>query len=72
MIEIYKDIPNFVGYQVSNMGNIKSYKQDKGGKILKTIVGSRGYPLINLMKGNASLPLMKIIFKFGLQQLSVD
>ena len=57
MIEIYKDIPNFVGYQVSNMGNIKSYKQDKGGKILKTIVGSRGYPLINLMKGGEMFQL---------------
>ena len=49
--EEYKEIPNFKGYAVSNMGNIKSYKRGKKeGVILKTIIGSRGYPLINLMK----------------------
>jgi hypothetical protein len=43
--EEYREIPNFKGYAVSNMGNIKSYKRGKeGGAVLKTIVGSRGYP----------------------------
>jgi hypothetical protein len=50
MEELYKQIPNFDGYEVSNMGNVKSYRVGKKGKVLKTIVGSRGYPLINLMK----------------------
>jgi len=50
MEELYKQVPNFDGYEVSNMGNIKSYKAGKRGIVLKTIIGSRGYPLINLMK----------------------
>ena len=34
MEEIYKDIPNMKGYQVSNKGNIKSFLSDKKGKII--------------------------------------
>lgn len=50
MEEEWKDIPGYEGYyKVSNMGNIKSFKRNiEKGTVLKTIMGKRGYPLINL------------------------
>jgi len=34
MVEIWKDIPGFLDYQVSNLGRVKSLKREKE-KILK-------------------------------------
>lgn len=34
-MEIWKNIEQYPGYQVSNLGQIKSFKQSKEGKILK-------------------------------------
>ncbi len=39
MEEIYKDIPNMKGYQVSNKGNIKSFLSDKKRKNYKSKFG---------------------------------
>lgn len=51
MKENWKTIKGFEDYMVSDKGRIKSFKNDKEvGRILVTIVGSRKYPLINLMK----------------------
>lgn len=41
MEEIYKDIPNMKGYQVSNKGNIKSFLSDKKGKIISQSLGNK-------------------------------
>lgn len=42
MKEIYKKIHNFVGYEVSNLGNIKSTRFNKE-RILKPISNGNGY-----------------------------
>lgn len=43
MKEIWKDIPDFAGYQISNLGRIKSFLRYKNGKILKPQIGTTGY-----------------------------
>ena len=58
--EIWKDIPNYEGYQVSNLGRVKSLKRFRKGrngslvtvkeKILKPWINSTGYYLIELSK----------------------
>ena len=46
--EIFKDIPNYKGvYQVSNFGNIKSFKWGKE-RILKKVLNERGYAVVCL------------------------
>lgn len=47
--EVWKDIPNWKQYQVSNKGNVKSLNYNKTGKerILKTS-SCRGYPQVGL------------------------
>jgi hypothetical protein len=48
--EVWKDIPNSEGYQVSNKGNVKSLSYSRTGKegILKSSLCSRGYPQVCL------------------------
>lgn len=46
MEEIYKDIPNMKGYQVSNKGNIKSFLSDKKGKIISQRSDKDGYKTV--------------------------
>lgn len=42
--EIFKDIPNYEGmYQVSNLGNVKSFKRYESGRILKESKNKKGY-----------------------------
>jgi len=41
--EIWKPIPGFPGYEASSLGQIKSYRRCKKGRILKPRVNSRGY-----------------------------
>lgn len=48
--EIWKDITGYEGlYQVSNLGRVKSLKNDKE-KILKPAISSKGYLFVNLYK----------------------
>jgi hypothetical protein len=48
-MEIFKDIEGYEGvYQVSNLGNVKSYK-NKNGKILSPNINSKGYAMVGLM-----------------------
>ena len=58
--EIWKDIPNFYGYQISNYGRIKSIDRDIvcgdktihcNGKILKQSKNQKGYLRIRISKG---------------------
>jgi hypothetical protein len=47
--EIFKDIENSNGiYQVSNLGNVRSYNKNKDGKILSAAVNQKGYLIVNL------------------------
>ena len=44
MKEIWKDIQGYEGkYQVSNLGNVKSFWKDRNGKIMKSSANKRGY-----------------------------
>ena len=50
MKEIYKNIPDYNGmYQVSNLGNVKSFKNNKNS-ILKISISNQGYNRVNLSK----------------------
>lgn len=49
-MELWKDIIDFDGYQVSSYGRVMSYKQCKSGKILKNRINDRGYSLVSLRK----------------------
>ncbi len=49
--EIWKVIEDFPDYEVSNLGRIKSFKQDKiNGKISKKYINNRNYKIIYLYK----------------------
>ena len=50
MIEIWKDIDGFNDYQISNFGNVKSFKRYKDGKIRKNYLNGRGYCFTNMRK----------------------
>lgn len=51
--EIWKDIPGYDGkYQVSNLGNVRSFKQSKLGKLLKPYENHHGYLKICLHTKN--------------------
>jgi len=50
--EIWKDIPNYEGrYQVSNLGNIKSFLRGKE-KVIKNLEHGKGYLSVRLWKNN--------------------
>lgn len=46
--EIYKTIPGYPDYQVSNLGNVKSFAKYPEGKLLKQWIGTTGYPSVKL------------------------
>ena len=46
-MEIFKPIPGFPGYQVSNLGNVKSFRRYPDGRLLKPYVTS-GYHSVKL------------------------
>lgn len=48
-MEIWKDIEQYPGYQVSNQGQIRSFKQSKEGHILKPKI-SAGYAGVDFRK----------------------
>ena len=51
MQEIWKSIPNYEGkYEVSNLGHVRSYKQDRKNPRLLKPHYQGGYPRINLYK----------------------
>lgn len=60
MQEIYKDIVGYEGlYQVSNLGNVKSFHRNKDGTIIKLKTNKYGYNNINLCKkGNKKFILV--------------
>lgn len=62
-MEIWKSIPTFKDYQVSNLGNIKSLARDtknqhcKIDKILKGSPNTKGYLQVNLFKDKKQFPV---------------
>ena len=61
--EIFKSIPNYEGhYEVSNLGNIKSLRNDK---LLNASISIYGYLIVNLYKNKQS----KICSKFRKRNL---
>lgn len=62
--EIWKDIEGYEGlYEVSNYGRIKSKKFKNKEKIIKSFIGSNGYPTITLYSNN------HFIKKFSIHRL---
>ena len=57
MKEIWKDIEGYEGYQVSNMGRVRSFKYGKV-RILKPVANKNGYLKVQLYKNNS----LKTIF----------
>tara|TARA_R110001606_G_scaffold117801_2_gene247758 strand:- start:6393 stop:6878 length:486 start_codon:yes stop_codon:yes gene_type:complete len=52
-MEIYRDIPNYEDYQVSNLGNVKSLKGKKE-RVLKSSTLGAGYLKVALCKNGKS------------------
>lgn len=53
MEEVWRYIKGYEGkYQVSNLGNIKSFYKCKNGKIMKQLANPNGYLYVALDKGN--------------------
>jgi len=50
MKEIYKTIPEYENYQISNKGNVKRTYKNGNEKILKQIIDTHGYKHINISK----------------------
>lgn len=47
--EIFKSIPDYNGlYEISTLGNIKSFKRDNIGSKIKPCIGSNGYYYVNI------------------------
>lgn len=54
-LEIWKYIPNYGGlYEVSNLGNVKSYKKHPEGKLLSRCFDGHGYLHVLLYKNGKS------------------
>lgn len=59
-MEIWRDIGNFIGYQVSSLGRIRSFINNRHGvcdeyHILNPVYNRHGYPTVSLGRGNRRL-----------------
>ena len=61
-IEVWKGIPEFESYQVSNLGNVRSlnYNRTKQTKNLKLKINSRGRRAVNLSKNGINKANCKV------------
>lgn len=41
-------------YQISNLGGVKSFSHDKGGKLMRPSINSKGYLIVQLSNGGIS------------------
>ena len=58
--EIWRDIEGYEGYQISNYGNVKSFRRDKiKGKILKPCT-THGYLLVRLYSNKDESKMFRI------------
>jgi hypothetical protein len=58
-IEVWKDIPTFKSYEVSNLGNVRSLKFNKF-KVLKKSINKRGRYRVNLCENGRKFTNCKI------------
>ena len=58
MYEVWKEIPNFENYMISNLGRVKSFKQNSD-RILKTSINN-GYYFVNITNNNGKKVNKKI------------
>ena len=56
--ENYKEIEGFPKYGGCTDGTIISFKYSKQGSLIKPILGSRGYFLVNLMQGKLMVQML--------------
>ncbi len=70
--EIWKKVEYFPDYSISNLGRVKSFKQDKiNGKIRKQHKDSVGYFQVNLYKNGKSEPKLvhRLVFEVHKEKL---
>ena len=80
MLEQWLPIPGFPGYEVSNFGAIKSYKQTKAGKLLTLNKNKKGYLQVRMQDTDGAqttklvhrLVLMVFAPIEGMENLTVD
>ena len=60
MNEEWRTISCFERYQVSNLGRVKSYAQDKSGKILTLSADHKGYKVVSLYNDNGYRKTIKV------------
>lgn len=75
--EIWKDVPNYEGlYQVSNLGNMKSFKKNMDGLILRSSSKNKGYQYTILSKDgkfeNTSIHRLVLITFIGNSELQCN
>ena len=69
-VEVWREIPNFSKYQVSNLGRVKSidrYTKARGNeiihrkeKLLKDFINKKGYKQVTLYGDNGSIKTMRV------------
>ena len=72
--EIWKDIDEFDGYMVSNMGNVKSFRQSKDGKLLKQTDDGAGYMTLNItnISGPKVFKVHRLVAQAFLDKSEID
>lgn len=50
-VEVWRDVVDWPGYQISSHGRVKSFKADKDGRILQPHLNDSGYPMVSLVSG---------------------
>lgn len=60
MNEEWKIIDGFERYQVSNLGRVKSYAQNKSGRFLTLSTDHKGYKVVSLYDNNGNRKTIKV------------
>ena len=63
--EIWLPVPGFPGYDVSNQGRVRSYRQSTSPRLLVNSLGKRGYYLANLYGRNMSVHRLVLLAFVG-------
>lgn len=66
----WKEIPNFKGYFVNEVGQVKSFRKYSEGKLLSPYIDRDGYACVSMFNGEKQ-KAMKILIEF-MEQLRSD